>query len=117
MEEAERELGTLRPRHARVRDELEDILVSGHRIVVIVIIIIIITITTVLAQVSVRAGAGEAVTWAGLARSRVARRSVLLGCLLQATQQLAGINTVMYYAASILVMAGLPDTTSIWLAR
>ena len=36
MEEAERELGTLRPRHARVRDELEDILVSGHRIVVIV---------------------------------------------------------------------------------
>ena len=119
MEEAERELGTLRPRHARVRDELEDILVSGHRIVIIVIIIIIIiiTITTVLAQVSVRAGAGEAVTWAGLARSRVARRSVLLGCLLQATQQLAGINTVMYYAASILVMAGLPDTTSIWLAR
>ena len=119
MEEAERELGTLRPRHARVRDELEDILVSGHRIVVIVIIIIIIVIliTTVLAQVSVRAGAGEAVTWAGLARSRVARRSVLLGCLLQATQQLAGINTVMYYAASILVMAGLPDTTSIWLAR
>ena len=112
MEEAERELGTLRPRHARVRDELEDILVSGHRIVVIIIII-----TTVLAQVSVRAGAGEAVTWAGLARSRVARRSVLLGCLLQATQQLAGINTVMYYAASILVMAGLPDTTSIWLAR
>ena len=69
------------------------------------------------AKVSVRAGAGEAVTWAGLARSRVARRSVLLGCLLQATQQLAGINTVMYYAASILVMAGLPDTTSIWLAR
>ena len=114
MEEAERELGTLRPRHARVRDELEDILVSGHRVVIIVIII---TITTVLAQVSVRAGAGEAVTWAGLARSRVARRSVLLGCLLQATQQLAGINTVMYYAASILVMAGLPDTTSIWLAR
>ena len=79
--------------------------------------IVIIIITTVLAQVSVRAGAGEAVTWAGLARSRVARRSVLLGCLLQATQQLAGINTVMYYAASILVMAGLPDTTSIWLAR
>ena len=121
MEEAERELGTLRPRHARVRDELEDILVSGHRnviiIIIIIIIIITITITTVLAQVSVRAGAGEAVTWAGLARSRVARRSVLLGCLLQATQQLAGINTVMYYAASILVMAGLPDTTSIWLAR
>ena len=86
-----------------------------HRI--LIIIIIIISITTVLAQVSVRAGAGEAVTWAGLARSRVARRSVLLGCLLQATQQLAGINTVMYYAASILVMAGLPDTTSIWLAR
>ena len=52
-----------------------------------------------------------------MATGRVARRSVLLGCLLQATQQLAGINTVMYYAASILVMAGLPDTTSIWLAR
>lgn len=40
----------------------------------------------------------------------------MLGCLLQATQQLAGINTVMYYSASILIMAGLPDSTSIWLA-
>lgn len=40
----------------------------------------------------------------------------MLGCLLQATQQLAGINTVMYYSASILVMAGLPSSTSIWLA-
>jgi len=44
------------------------------------------------------------------------RRAVTLGCGLMLLQQLSGINTVMYYSASIYNMAGFSDTTSIWLA-
>ena len=39
------------------------------------------------------------------------RRALLLGCLLQLFQQVAGINTVMYYSAKILSMAGFSDDT------
>ena len=85
VEEAERELSTLRGPHHQLRDELEDMMV--------------------------RSGEVRAVSW----WSVLSTRSVMLGCLLQATQQIAAINTVMYYSASILVMAGLSDTTSIWL--
>ena len=92
MEEAEKELSSLRSPHHPLREELEDILVSS------------------------RAGVEAGTSWRTVLTSRVARMSIGLGCLLQATQQLAGINTVMYYSASILVMAGLPDNTSIWLA-
>lgn len=45
------------------------------------------------------------------------RRALLLGCLLQIFQQVAGINTVMYYSATIIQMAGFYDTSkAIWLA-
>jgi len=90
MDEAERELSSLRGVHHDIRAEIEDIIISSR--------------------------SGSNATWRSIISSRVARISISLGCLLQATQQLAGINTVMYYSASILVMAGLPDTTSIWLA-
>jgi len=92
MEEAERVLSSLRSPHHSLREELEDIVISS------------------------RAGAEADASWISILTSRVSRSSILLGCLLQATQQLAGINTVMYYSASILVMAGLPEDTSIWLA-
>ena len=92
MEEAERVLTSLRSTHHPLRDELEDMVTSS------------------------RAGAEANAGWRTVLTSKVSRCSILLGCLLQATQQLAGINTVMYYSASILVMAGLPDNTSIWLA-
>ena len=92
MEEAERVLSSLRSTHHSLREELEDIIISS------------------------RAGAEAEASWRTVLTSRVSRCSILLGCLLQATQQLAGINTVMYYSASILVMAGLPDNISIWLA-
>lgn len=39
-----------------------------------------------------------------------------MGCLLQAVQQLAGINTVMYFSASILESAGAGPSLAIWLA-
>ena len=88
---AGRVLSMLRPRHHSVNLELEEIRAACR---------------------TSRVGAG----WAGLLATPTSRLALLLGCTLQATQQLAGINTVMYYSAAILVMAGLPDSTSIWLA-
>jgi len=45
------------------------------------------------------------------------RRALVLGVLLQAFQQFAGINTAMYYSATILQMAGYKDPQSaIWLS-
>lgn len=44
------------------------------------------------------------------------RRALTLGCGLMVLQQLSGINTVMYYAASIYQMAGFDETTAIWLS-
>uniref|UniRef100_A0A8C4REI9 Proton myo-inositol cotransporter n=1 Tax=Erpetoichthys calabaricus TaxID=27687 RepID=A0A8C4REI9_ERPCA len=45
------------------------------------------------------------------------RRALIVGCGLQMFQQLAGINTVMYYSATILQMAGVKDDKmAIWLA-
>ncbi|XP_064795086.1 proton myo-inositol cotransporter-like [Oncorhynchus masou masou] len=45
------------------------------------------------------------------------RRALLVGCGLQMFQQLSGINTVMYYGATILQMSGVrDDKMAIWLA-
>ncbi|XP_040030151.2 proton myo-inositol cotransporter [Gasterosteus aculeatus] len=45
------------------------------------------------------------------------RRALLVGCSLQMFQQLSGINTVMYYSATILQMSGVRDVRlAIWLA-
>ena len=43
------------------------------------------------------------------------RKAVILGCTLQLIQQLAGINTIMYYSATIIEMAGIEDKSkAIW---
>ena len=44
------------------------------------------------------------------------RRALCLGCGLMALQQLSGINTVMYYAASIYEMSEFDEMTSVWLS-
>ncbi|XP_060083407.1 proton myo-inositol cotransporter-like [Ylistrum balloti] len=50
-------------------------------------------------------------------KNRAVRKAVIVGCGLQLFQQLSGINTVMYYSASIVKMTGIRDeTTAIWIA-
>jgi MFS transporter, SP family, solute carrier family 2 (myo-inositol transporter), member 13 len=44
------------------------------------------------------------------------RRALQLGCGIMALQQLSGINTVMYYAATIYEMSGFDELTAVWLA-
>ncbi|XP_055925173.1 proton myo-inositol cotransporter-like [Argiope bruennichi] len=49
--------------------------------------------------------------------SSALKMALLVGCMLQAIQQLAGINTVMYYSASIIEMSGVRDKSEvIWLS-
>ncbi|XP_047736376.1 proton myo-inositol cotransporter [Hyalella azteca] len=59
----------------------------------------------------------EGVSLGRILATSAVRRALTLGCLLQMFQQLAGINTVMYYSASIITMAGIGDpTTAIWIS-
>ena len=44
------------------------------------------------------------------------RRALLLGCSLQLFQQISGINTIMYYSATVVQMAGIGSASSaIWI--
>ncbi|UXI19877.1 mannose-1-phosphate guanyltransferase beta [Sarcoptes scabiei] len=44
-------------------------------------------------------------------------RALFVGCLLMIIQQVAGINTVMYYSATIIQMSGVTDkSTAVWLS-
>lgn len=50
-------------------------------------------------------------------RHAATRRALIVGCGLQMFQQLSGINTVMYYSATILQMSGVRDIKqAIWLS-
>ncbi|OWY96897.1 Proton myo-inositol cotransporter, partial [Phytophthora megakarya] len=50
-------------------------------------------------------------------RSPSVIRALVLGCFIQALAQLCGINTVMYYGATIIQMAGFTNpSTAIWLS-
>ncbi|KAG5187824.1 solute carrier family 2, member 13-like protein [Tribonema minus] len=62
------------------------------------------------------AGVGGGYGWRDMLRDPPVRRALLLGCGLQALQQFVGINTVMYYSATIYNMAGFSESASIWLA-
>ena len=88
-EEAAAVLATLRPPRHSVMDEVEEIAVASRRC--------------------------EAGGLGAVLRQPLARKALLLGCLLQAVQQLAGINTVMYYSGALLQRAGAADQLAIWL--
>ncbi|XP_076340675.1 proton myo-inositol cotransporter-like [Tachypleus tridentatus] len=50
-------------------------------------------------------------------QSPAVKRALIVGCLLQLTQQIVGINTVMYYSSSIIQMTGVRSESSVvWLA-
>uniref|UniRef100_A0A6G1SGG7 Proton myo-inositol cotransporter n=1 Tax=Aceria tosichella TaxID=561515 RepID=A0A6G1SGG7_9ACAR len=46
-------------------------------------------------------------TFKRILQNQAVRKALLVGCLLQMIQQVSGINTVMYYMASIFEMAGV----------
>lgn len=46
-------------------------------------------------------------TFRRILSNRAVRKALLVGCLLQLVQQVSGINTVMYYSASIFEMSGV----------
>ncbi|KAG5830403.1 hypothetical protein ANANG_G00310250 [Anguilla anguilla] len=61
-------------------------------------------------------GGGGPVIWRMLSYPPT-RRALIVGCGLQMFQQLSGINTVMYYSATILQMSGVrDDKLAIWLS-
>lgn len=50
-------------------------------------------------------------------RKTATRRALTVGCLLMAVQQLSGINTVMYYTATIIEMSGVQSqSAAVWLS-
>lgn len=56
-------------------------------------------------------------SWVLLTSNVTTRRALLLGCALQAAQQIGGINTIMYYTATILKFAGFSsDVEAVWLS-
>ncbi|CAG5091410.1 Oidioi.mRNA.OKI2018_I69.PAR.g13035.t1.cds [Oikopleura dioica] len=56
--------------------------------------------------------------WRDLFKTKNGRHASFIGCCLQLFQQLVGINTVMYYSATIIYMSGMVTNPSaaIWLA-
>ena len=61
-------------------------------------------------------GGGAGATLARVWRHRPTRRALALGCGLQLFQQISGINTIMYYSATVVQMAGVGSASSaIWI--
>lgn len=74
------------------------------------------TIRTSIEEEEKEAGGGGPVIFRILSHGPT-RKALIVGCGLQMFQQLSGINTVMYYSATILQMAGVrDDKQAIWLA-
>ncbi|XP_024911734.1 proton myo-inositol cotransporter-like isoform X2 [Cynoglossus semilaevis] len=73
------------------------------------------TIKTSIEEEGKDAGAGG-IVFLQILNHGPTRRALIVGCGLQMFQQLSGINTVMYYSATILQMAGVrDDKQAIWL--
>lgn len=74
------------------------------------------SIRTSIEEEQKEAGSGGVVI-VRMLRDAPTRRALVLGCGLQMFQQLSGINTVMYYSATILQMSGVRDVKqAIWLS-
>ena len=55
----------------------------------------------------------RAVSWGSLFRSRGVRRGIVIGVVVAATNQLAGVNAILYYAPTMLTQAGFGDSAAI----
>jgi sugar porter (SP) family MFS transporter len=55
----------------------------------------------------------QAVTYRSLFQSRPVRRGILIGVVVAATNQLVGVNAILYYAPTILKQAGFGDSSAI----
>jgi sugar porter (SP) family MFS transporter len=55
----------------------------------------------------------RAVTYRSLFQSRPIRRGILIGVVVAATNQLVGVNAILYYAPTILKQAGFGDSSAI----
>ncbi|GHJ39402.1 sugar porter family MFS transporter [Streptomyces sp. TS71-3] len=55
----------------------------------------------------------KAVTYRSLFRSRGVRRGIVIGVVVAATNQLAGVNAILYYAPTMLTQAGFGDSSAI----
>lgn len=67
-------------------------------------------------QPPVEVACGKMSFWENLVAKSTIRRALYIGIVLQITQQLAGINTVMYYSAVIFHGTGIvSQSTAIWL--
>ncbi|XP_019935028.2 proton myo-inositol cotransporter-like isoform X1 [Paralichthys olivaceus] len=74
------------------------------------------TIRTSIEEEEKEAAGGGLIIWRIISHGPT-RRALIVGCGLQMFQQLSGINTVMYYSATILQMGGVrDDKQAIWLA-
>ncbi|CAL8291668.1 unnamed protein product [Boreogadus saida] len=74
------------------------------------------TIRTSVEEEEKQAGGGGLVIWRILCHAPT-RRALVVGCGMQMFQQLSGVNTIMYYSATILQMAGVRDIKqAIWLS-
>lgn len=61
-------------------------------------------------------GDGKFVLFKMLSKPPV-RRALMVGCSLQGFQMLSGVNTIMFYTASIIKMSGIKDPTkAIWMS-
>eukprot|EP00095_Tigriopus_kingsejongensis_P011528 maker-scaffold33_size549341-snap-gene-1.28 protein:Tk11528 transcript:maker-scaffold33_size549341-snap-gene-1.28-mRNA-1 annotation:"hypothetical protein DAPPUDRAFT_304502" len=93
LEEASAVLASLRSEYDNVQEELEEIKIAASR------------------EGPKRTSISEVMAVPSI------RKALILGCLLQFFAQFCGINTVMYYSASIIQMAGFHDESeAIWLA-